>query len=85
MDKEILLPEGSEIGLRIPVNTFQKGMIQVEIIANGKSYGKGSIGGGMTGDFYIGKIKCSKSGKGFFFKPSFNFSLFGGSGISIGD
>jgi len=83
MEKEIILPEGAKISIRIPTNSFGEGVISFEIIANGKSYGKGSITGGQTGDFDIGEIKCPKSGKGFVFKPSFNFNLFG-SGISTG-
>lgn len=85
LGKEVRLPEDSLIGIRIPMNTFGEGMMKFEIIANGKSYGKGTIPAGITGDFYIGAIKCPKSGKGFVFKPSLNFSLFGGSGISLGD
>jgi len=82
MEKEIILPEDAEIGIRIPINTI-KGHIEIEIIADGKSYGGGKIPEGCTGDFSFGTLKCPKSKKGIIFKPSFNFSLFG-SGISLG-
>jgi len=81
MEKEVILPEDAEIGIRIPINTITSGQIKIEIIANGKTYGGGIIPDGCTGDFYFGSLKSPKSKKGIVFKPSLNFSLFG-TGIS---
>jgi len=76
MEKEITLPEDTEIGIRIPINTI-KGHLEIEIIADGKSYGGGQIPEGLTGDFFFGTLKCPKSKEGIIFKPTFNFNLFG--------
>lgn len=73
-EKEIILPEGAEIKLRVPVNT--ENTIIIEILADEKPYAMGTIIPRTTGTFSFGVVKCAKGKrKGIVLKPSFNFSL----------